>query len=615
MPKLKFKLSFVCLIIFSVILQSCSSESGSFKVIPKESNLVSVINISSIAQKGKLGELENMKFGKEAIKQSRQENKKLSRLLEEVMETPEVSGINFLEDIFVFYLKESRDEDFACMTGAIADEMKFEKFLDDLLDESDVDYDIDENEKCKFTLVEDELIIGWDKEKVLILAATNYSSRKNLEFEMEYLFDLKKDENITLNTKFMEFYQEKKDVSVFINSSILFDIDEFSTNEIAGFEIENNYLYAHLNFGDKKIQFTSKLDPNPKNIELLGGNDPKRQFNKSLLNYLPEQSFASLTLNVEPELLYEQLEDISELDRFQREVKNDMGFTLEKFIESFGGSAVYSLLDFREQELTYMSWGYGFNEDNAKLLDRRYPISEAGYISSEKKALLNQGKTVQVNSYNYQYCINIQNVLDNGGTVETAIASDVYVNWYEGGWEYGKYIENTAHGITPIMAVVCDLENDEVIQSIIEVLVAKNELLTKDDYYEFMVDEKFPTYIKLDGDKMIITNDEDCIVNFSNGGMKNNLSNSSMVGLNNLISTNMNLDFDSYPKVIQKKFEDNADRKESRLLKVWDDYLKSSTVSVKGGTELSFDIITTGKSENSLFGLISTFDEVFEIYN
>jgi hypothetical protein len=103
---------------------------------------------------------------------------------------------------------------------------------------------------------------------------------------------------------------------------------------------------------------------------------------------------------------YNILEQEDDFENMQEESESENGFDLKDLFEAFKGNAVYSLFGFENVKYSYLDWGYGFNEDEAKLLDKRYEISEAGYLSSEDKELLNQGKTIQANSYNRRYCGN-----------------------------------------------------------------------------------------------------------------------------------------------------------------------------------------------------------------
>ena len=68
-----------------LFFSSCSSTPESIKPIPKETNIVSVVNFYSIAKKGKLDGIAEMKFYKTLKKEIRNENKKISKILDNVI--------------------------------------------------------------------------------------------------------------------------------------------------------------------------------------------------------------------------------------------------------------------------------------------------------------------------------------------------------------------------------------------------------------------------------------------------------------------------------------------------------------------------------------------------
>ena len=93
-----------------LFFSSCSSTPDSIKPIPKETNIVSVIDFYSIAKKGKLSEIADRNFYKTLKKEIRNENKKIAKILDEVVENPSMTGIDFSTDVFLCYINAAKDE-------------------------------------------------------------------------------------------------------------------------------------------------------------------------------------------------------------------------------------------------------------------------------------------------------------------------------------------------------------------------------------------------------------------------------------------------------------------------------------------------------------------------
>ena len=263
-----------------------------------------------------------------------------------------------------------------------------------------------------------------------------------------------------------------------------------------------------------------------------------------------------------------------------------------------------------------MDWGYGFNEEYAQLLDRYYPISEAGYISDENKEALNAGKTINCSTYNGKYCINIKNVLADGGNIETAIENNSDITWYDGGWEYGPYIESTKKEDLPMMGIAFDINSNKIIKQIID-KIPEEELNKRNGYYEFKFDNKYPAYFAFNSKICYITNDKKSIKTFKSGGLKsNNLNNASYASdiLNSSYFSYSNINIDSYPKKFKKQLEENGGTYQNKLLKIWNEFAES--IVIKQGEGYSLEIIfkTKENDTNSLDLLISTIDDNYKYF-
>ena len=95
------------------------------------------------------------------------------------------------------------------------------------------------------------------------------------------------------------------------------------------------------------------------------------------------------------------------------------------------------------------------------MLDGYYPISEARYLSEEDIEKLNNGETINAKTYSGKYCFNIQNILEGGYDADYAIENDESVIWYEGGWDYGQYVEYDVEEEIPMMGLTFDLDNSD----------------------------------------------------------------------------------------------------------------------------------------------------------
>ena len=611
----KLKSSGLLMLALTFLLFTSCSNPDSLKTIPKDANAVSVIDVFSIAKKGKLYEIADLKFFKTLKKEIRNENKKVARILDDVIENPTLPGIDFTSDMFLYYVNESKEERYVCLSAEIQDEEKFSEFIENVLDKSDIEFDIETEKKYKYTLIGSEIGIGWDEDKVVFIAAENYSSRENIDVTIETLLDLKEKQQITENENFNNFYKEKKDFSVWVSSNLFENQNDFKQlAEVIDFDMSDNYVSAYLDFDDEEISLSAEFTPNKEIKKIMEENNVwDNEFNTKLLNFFPKETYAVASFSINPMSYYNILKEEDDFEKISSKFKENTEIELKDVFKNIKGNLIYSLFGFENVEYTYLAWGYGFDESKATLLDDKYEISKAGDISEENMALLNEGKTIQAESYSGKYCINIKNILDQGGNAESAIASDSKINWYEDGWEYGNNIETTKTEYLPIMGLAFDINDSKIIKQLIE-KIPEEEIKKRSSYYEFSFANRYPTYLAFDENTFFVTNDLKSAKSFKNGGNSTNLSKSdieSNISDNSLFSF-INLDYDQYPKDIRKKIEENQNDKEEKALEIWNSFAKSVELKSNGNNSLELIFRVKNTDENSLNFIVTTLDDNYK---
>ncbi len=601
--------------ISAFFLSSCSKSPQNLKTIPKETKLVSVIDIYSIAQKGKLSEISDLKIIKTIKKEIKQENRKVSKIFDNLIEDPTISGIDFKTEIYAYYINEAKDEKFFCVSAALKSENKFSDFIEDLLDKAEIKFDIENENDYNYTIIGNELAIAWDADNLIFITPENYKSRENLELEIDILFDLKENNQIMANEHFTQFYKNRKDVSLWLSTGLFEDSYDFKKLEKEiDVDISDNYLSAYLNFEEGQVTLLAQITPNKEVQKILEENNIwSNDFNSELLDVFPKQNYAAMSIAIDPMSYYQILDQEKSFGKFKDLYQKETGYDLEDLFTDIQGSAVFSLFGIENIEYSYTGWGYGFNEENAELLDKRYEISETGYLSEEDKRLLNSGKTIQSKKYS-DNCINILNILEDGGTVESAIRNNDKINWYTGGWEYGKYVEKTKEELLPIMGLTFDIGSSKQIEQLIK-LFPEDELIKHNNYYEFKVDGRYPAYLAFNENICLITNGINCVEVFNDGGYNNDaLSESTMKNdmAKNHLFAYINLNYDDYPKDFKKELKKNLNDQEYEALKTWNDFAKSIELKQMDNNSMVLIFKTKSHDDNSLQTVMQTIEENYK---
>ena len=343
------------LAIVAINLFSCSSTPDSMAAIPSETNMVTVIDMFSLYRKGNLKDMKDFSFFKTFRKELRNEDKKIARYMDELMEDPRKTGIDFTQDVFMYYLNASRDETYFCMAMDVSNADKFESFIDDILNKAKIDYDLEKEDAYNYIIIQRETAIAWDDNKAVMLVADNRKSRENLDLQIETLFELKDNKRLSSNKSFNTFYKNKKDVSFWVSSNMVENMYQFrQIQREIDFDITDNYMALHLNFDDEDIVLNTTIYPNEELTKLMDKHDVwDNTFNAKLLKYLPEETYANGSMSLNPSKYYEFMTDQEDLDKIENEFQKEMGFELEDFMDSFEGNVVMSLIGFEEEEFTY----------------------------------------------------------------------------------------------------------------------------------------------------------------------------------------------------------------------------------------------------------------------
>ncbi|MEP5935583.1 MAG: DUF4836 family protein, partial [Winogradskyella arenosi] len=352
---------FIKVIIISlalIVLTSCNSKPSSLSIIPESTNVITVVDVYSLIKKGELNDLEQFNLFKTFKKEIRNENKKVSRMMQNVMDDPTETGLDFTNDLLMFYVDEAKDEQYYAMAMDLKNEEKFTVFIEDLLDKGGVSFDVENEKSYKYIIVNKDVAFAWDKNKVICLTSKNYKSRKNFDLTINTLFGLKENDQITQNEDFTTFFNNKKDISLWFSTNLL--TENYQYNRMMrdlDFDIADNYVAAHLNFENNNMSMQWKLVPND-DMRKMVEEDPflNTNFNSDLLSFLPVNSLANASISMNPMAYYNMLKSEDDFDKMESKFENEMGFTLKEFIESFKGSAVFNLIDIKEVEYTYQNY-------------------------------------------------------------------------------------------------------------------------------------------------------------------------------------------------------------------------------------------------------------------
>jgi hypothetical protein len=359
-----------------LFITACSSKPENLTLVPKDANLVATTNLMSLATKGKLNDLENFNMykgmGKEVVNQS--------KMMKSLIEDPFLTGVRYTSDVLLFPV----DNDIICFAMDLASGDKFTAFVEDLIKESGMPATIEEKETYKFISVQGSFVLAWDSKKALIASATGYRP-KGVDAEVERLFTLKAADQISSNSEFDVFYNDKKDLNMWMSTEFIENLPNYSMikSQMPAY-MEDNFISMHLSFETDQIITSVGFSPNSTLVkEMEKYNIYGDGFNADLMKYFPQESYITVSASINPEGYFNMIKSQDELKMAMDMMKQELQMDLSELINSFKGSMLFSLHGFNTTSLgtpnPLMTLAFDIND--SKMMDELLKKVPAGEMT------------------------------------------------------------------------------------------------------------------------------------------------------------------------------------------------------------------------------------------
>jgi len=387
--KITNKIISLLLISLLITLSSCKKSTNTTNAIPKDTNFVMAFDTYSLIKKGKLNNIADFNFFNTIKKEVKNEDKKLAQFFDDVMENPAKTGFDFKKETFLYHINESKNEQFMSVLFNLTSDSKFTSFIEELIQKTGISKEIVKNNKYNYLELKRDVGLGWKNNKAILLTATNYKSRKHLEFEIETLLNQKAANSIKSNKEFNTFYNNKKDISLWLSTNLfekMYGFDQVARE--MNMDLSNNYISSHLNFNDDNIHLQTNFTPNKEFKAKLKENKIfDNTFNTSLLKFLPKEQLGVTSFAVNTNGYYNYMKDQKTFDQIEKEIKKELDLDIKDIMNAFGGSVIYSFFDVRNQMHTYKKYDYYSGEFKETEEEALTPIMSLAFDVKDKKII------------------------------------------------------------------------------------------------------------------------------------------------------------------------------------------------------------------------------------
>lgn len=482
--------SILYFIVAILIFSSCSKMPDQTKLIPNDAAFVGVIDVVSLAQKGKLDDAKNMQMFKSAVDYLRNTSENSALVFESLLKDPDKSGIDIFSDVYLYsVMQESKS--FYCITAKLDDKDKFQGIMEELLND---DYDLIKGDNYTYYSNETNSWIAFDNNSAVFISSIDSSQEAAVEF-IDRIFTQEKSETIASSKEFGEFYENKKDISFWLSSTqiiaglessfkkeiekTLEDVDGLSLTDL-----ENNYIDLYIDFEDNTILFDFSLQPNEAFKTYLESTSfSKDKLGEEVFTYFPQNSYFFVTYAFDPQKLHNYLGNFNEYKELALFLQLQ-GIDIKEAPAAIGGDCMLSI--------------YNLSLD---------------VVEKNKTILVKDAKGM------YSY-------------VDTLVQEEQLI---------------------PKGSFVMSLKNETFFHKIITQTISPDSYTKVDSYYDFTKSIGFPLYVGVHNNMLMLTTDNNAMSQLYDGGYAESFSMSELSQeIESPTFYYLNLDYDTYPIQLQE---------------------------------------------------------------
>ncbi|MFO7868425.1 MAG: DUF4836 family protein [Bacteroidales bacterium] len=368
-----------------LLISSCSSSNNEIKHIPSDALFVGVVNTPEIGVKSQLHKDKSFAFISNLVDMTEQSQEHIAVLLHGILEEKQESGIHILKPFFFYTQNEGADINIII---PLADDTKFGNYIEKNL--SDTFTKITQNDIIVYT-DEKGNSIAYNEHSAFIITSDNYSIESIVT-----LFNISKENSIAENDEFLEFFDESKDMALFMQTNLLLESNSSIQKQVKSSltlfdysleELKDSYISFNLNFKSDNIELTTLITGDEDFEALVSENSlTKPSFSDDVLSYVPEKTLFFTAGTFDPEKL---LQYIKKLDNRNNIIslleKNDIA--AKALIQDFEGDFAISLYNFSTESFSIPRTMFKGLDENGKAIFADTVISQEKTIPQITAAL------------------------------------------------------------------------------------------------------------------------------------------------------------------------------------------------------------------------------------
>ena len=283
----------IAVVLAVLTLASCSKGPDYGELIPNDAIAVTALDLGTLWEKGEVGNIEQLSFAKLGLQQLRSDDPQMAAIVDAILKDPRSTGLDLKGDVVVYLGMDDNSDLAGALMAGVQNRKKFEEFLSQLCSNNDLALSTEERKGWHVMTMESEYgirnaCIANNKIAVLLFS----------EDMLDGIMELTHSESLASNRNFRQYWKDRSEVSVWMNTGSIMEMAESFGEDIKGTigriygekfwdEIERSGIAANITF-DKGVMRTVMTYQGISNKTIK---TYIQKFNSDLVDLMPAKTY------------------------------------------------------------------------------------------------------------------------------------------------------------------------------------------------------------------------------------------------------------------------------------------------------------------------------------
>lgn len=367
---MKKSLHYIVFSILIVFVSSCQNKPEELKHIPKNADFVFTFLPSQLQNKSGITNFSETSIYQTIISDTNEEVKNHLEQFDYILQNGEESGLNLKQNVFLF--STNQHNGFYQNKGVsfgISDPAKFKTMIEKMLQGHPDSAEIIKEEGVHYLLskkANSNFILAWNKDAAIGLTRSKGKNfHTKLKEEAAELLNQSKGNSIASDDDFLDFYDKRKDFSLWLNSDFLMTKlpSEYQLLAKMQLPIKLDDIHYHFFIAFEKgeaimtssLKLSDELEDFIEDYKII-----KDNFDVQMLQYLPQNSFANFSFAIDPYEFYRMIVALYAERQIDTEgmkglIELGLNTDIEKTLKAFSGECIINFHDVKIVNQTTIS--------------------------------------------------------------------------------------------------------------------------------------------------------------------------------------------------------------------------------------------------------------------